>query len=192
MKLTLGETLQLCSVAIFSLSLSFSIWTFLRQAKQARYSQAARLHEVWWNDDMMGVRDKVYALCRDHARGGPAAALLIGYYGASLEAAEPPGRAAFSKLIGFFSNLEVCMAAGLIDERLATQLFGEAHYADYQPLIAAVREAIGNRPDRNHLLPQWLQITVDLERRFQRQGVRWSAFPKVADTTSARDSVNSA
>lgn len=175
--MTLAEKLSLCSVTIFSISLTFSIWTFIRTTRQARHAQAARLHESWWTDDMMKVRDQVYALCRDQAQNGSAAALLIGYYGASLQSAEPPGRAAFSKLIGFFSNLEVCIAAGLVDEKLAMRLFGEAHYADYQPLIAAVRLAIAERPERNHVLPQWLQVTVDLERRFERLGVRWKAHP---------------
>ncbi len=169
--MTLGETIALCSLCVFSLSFLFSFSTFIRSSRQGRHAQASRLHEVWWGSDMMEVRDKVFALCRDHAHGGRAAAEVIAYYASPLELLEPPGRAAFSKLLGFFSNLEVCIAAGLVDEGLATRLFGEAHYVDYQPFIGAVREALGRRV--GSALPSWLLITVQLERRFERHGVKW-------------------
>ena len=176
--MTLGEIISLCSLSIFSLSLSLSAWTFFQQRRTSGRAQAARLHELWWSDDMMAVRDKVFALCRDHARGGPTAAALVAYYEHPLEQAEPPGRAAFAKLVGFFDNLEACIDGGLVDERLAWRLFCDAHYHDYQPLIAAVREAICSHRGRE--LPPWLAMTMDLEARFKRQAARAARSTSVA------------
>lgn len=178
--MTKAEIISLCSLSIFSLSLSLSFWTFFQQRRMAGRAQATRLHELWWSDDMMAVRDKVYALCRDHAHGGPAAAALVAYYEHPLEAPEPPGRAAFAKLVGFFDNLEACIASGLVDERLAWRLFCEAHYLDYQPLIATVREAICSHRGRE--LPPWLEMTRELERRFARQGTKFQTSLSSAAT----------
>jgi hypothetical protein len=62
----------------------------------------------------------------------------------------------------------------VIDEKLATRLFAEAHYADYQPLIESVREAILKCSRHHGKLPQWLEMTCDLERRFLRHGVTFT------------------
>ncbi len=170
-RMTFAEIISLPSLSIFSLSLSLSFWTFFQQRRMSGRAQATRLHEVWWSDDMVAVRDRVYSLCRDQAHGGPAAAALVSYYVRPLEEPEPPGRAAFAKLVGFFDNLEACISSGLVDERLAWRLFCEAHYLDYQPLVAAVRDAICSH--RGCKLPPWLEMTRELEARFSRQGTKF-------------------
>jgi hypothetical protein len=169
--------LQVCSLIVFSLSLTLSVWSFAYQFRSSRVGQTQRLHEAWWTLEMMQTRDVVYGLCRDLARDPSRHAKLVAYYESPLTEPEPPGRAEFGKLIGFFCNIEICLQAGVIDEKLTTRLFAEAHYADYQPLIESVREAI-LRCSRHHgKLPQWLQMTLDLEQRFSRYGVKFSKVP---------------
>jgi hypothetical protein len=163
--------LQACSLIIFSLSVTLSVWSFAYQFRSSRVTQTERLHEAWWTTEMMQTRDIVYGLCRDLAKDRSCLADLVAYYESPLTTAEPPGRSEFSKLIGFFCNLQICLDSGVIDEKLTTRLFAEAHYADYQPLIALVRESILKSASRGGQLPQWLEMTRDLERRFLREGV---------------------
>jgi hypothetical protein len=163
--------LQSCSLIVFSLSLTLSVWNFAYQFRSSRVAQTERLHETWWTIEMMQTRNIVFGLCRDLTKDPSRLASLVAYYESPLTTTEPPGRSEFAKLIGFFCNLEICLDAGVIDEKLTTRLFAEAHYADYQPLIALVRESILNCASRGGKLPQWLEMTRDLERRFIRQGV---------------------
>ncbi len=166
--------LQACSLIVFSLSLSLSVWSFAYQFRSSRVTQTQRLHESWWTTEMMQTRDIVYGLCRDLAKDPSRHARLVAYYESPLTEPEPPGRAEFGKLIGFFCNLEICLQSGVIDEKLATRLFAEAHYSDYQPLIESVREAILKCSRHHGKLPQWLDMTCDLERRFSRHGITFT------------------
>lgn len=163
--------LQACSLIVFSLSLTLSVWSFTFQFRSSRVTQTERLHETWWTTEMMQTRNTVYGICRDVGKDPSRLAALVAYYESPLTTTEPPGRTEFDRLIGFFCNLEICLDAGVIDEKLTTRLFAEAHYADYQPLIALVRDAVLKCASRHGKLPQWLEMTRDLERRFQRQGV---------------------
>jgi hypothetical protein len=163
--------LQACSLIVFSLSLTLSVWNITYQFRSSRVSQTERLHETWWTPEMMKTRTIVYGLCRELAKHPSCLADLVAYYESPLTTAEPPGRTEFDKLIGFFCNLEICLDSGVVDERLTTRLFAEAHYADYQPLIALVRDSVLKSASRGGTLPQWLEMTRDLERRFLRQGV---------------------
>jgi len=167
--------LQSCSLIIFSLSVALSVWSFAYQFRSSRVTQTERLHEFWWTADMMQTRDVVYGLCRDYEKDPACLASLVAYYESPLTTIEPPGRSEFAKLIGFFCNLEICLDTGVIDEKLTTRLFAEAHYADYQPLIALVRDATLKSASRAGKLPQWLEMTRDLERRFRRQGVKFTS-----------------
>jgi hypothetical protein len=169
--------LQCCSLIIFSLSVTISVWSFSYHFRSSRVTQTERLHETWWTAEMMQTRNIVYGLCRDLAKDKSCLAHLVAYYESPLTTTEPPGRSEFAKLIGFFCNLEICLDSGVVDEKLATRLFAEAHYADYQPLIALVRESILKCASRGGKLPQWLEMTRDLERRFQRQGVVFANPP---------------
>ena len=163
--------LQCCSLIIFSLSVTLSVWSFAYQFRSSRVTQTERLHETWWTTEMMHTRDIVYGLCRDLKKDPSCLAHLVAYYESPLTTTEPPGRSEFAGLIGFFCNLEICLDSGVVDERLTTRLFAEAHYADYQPLIALVRDSVLKSASRGGTLPQWLEMTRDLERRFLRQGV---------------------
>jgi hypothetical protein len=166
--------LQACSLIVFSLSLSLSVWNVAFQFRSSRVTQTERLHETWWSAEMMRTRIIVYGLCRDMATDPARLSALVAYYDSPLTTTEPPGRTEFDRLIGFFCNLAICLDAGVIDEKLTTRLFAEAHYADYQPLISVVREGILKCASRNGKLPQWLEMTRDLERRFLRQGVTFA------------------
>lgn len=171
--MTQSEAIQLCSLGVFSLSLSLSIWTYFQNTRSSRIMQTARLHESWWTPDMMDTRNKVFAICKDHAQDGLIARALVDYYQTPLTLETPAGYGPFAKLMGFFCNLEACMSAGILDDKLVCRLFAESHYKDYQPLIAAIRHAIQEaRNDKP--IPLWLQQTLDLERRFTRHG---AVFP---------------
>ena len=65
----------------------------------------------------------------------------------------------------------ICLASRVIDERLTFRLFAESHYADYLPLIAKVRTAI-LQDSSNRTIPHWLQMTIDLEKRFRGHGMK--------------------
>ena len=180
--MTSAEILSVCSLTVFTLSLLLSIWNFAYTLRSSRVTQTERLHEVWWTREMIETRDEVYAMCRAFALDPTSADPLIEYYQHPLSTPEPPGRAAFSKLVGFFCNLEICLASGVLDNRLATRLFAEAHYADYQPLIHRLREAIAHNSTPERPLPQWLDMTLDLERRFFRHRPRARRVRKTART----------
>lgn len=169
--------LQLYSLSIFSLSLAVSIWSFAFQFRSSRVTHTERLHEAFWTIGMMHTRDVVYGLCRKLAQDPACVADLVAYYESPLTTPEPPGRPEFAKLIGFFCNLEICLESGVIDEKLTFRLFAEAHYADYQPLIALLRVSLLQCTRRKGKLPQWLEMTRDLERRFARQGVVFPPLP---------------
>ncbi len=173
--MTTAEIISVCSLSVFSLSLSLSVWNFTYNLRYSRVSLTERLHELWWSKDMVETREEVYALCRRAAAEPSGVSELAAYYRAPLTTPEPPGRAAFAKLVGFFCNIEVCLASKVADEKITCSLFAQAHYADYQPLIAAVREAVRKPGCAAHDLPHWLVMTVNLERRFERQGVEFAS-----------------
>jgi hypothetical protein len=151
--------------------LILSVWNFAFKFRSSRVTLTERLHETWWTPEMMQTRNIVFGLCRDMAKDPSCLDALVAYYESPLTIPEPPGRTEFDKLIGFFCNLEICLDTGVIDEKLTTRLFAEAHYADYQPLIALVRDATLKCARRGGKLPQWLEMTRGLERRFLRHGV---------------------
>ncbi len=169
--MTTSEILSVCSIVVFSLSLALSIWNFSSNLRSSRVTQTGRLHEAWWSKEMMETRDTVFAMCRQLATDNRPADELVAYYLHPLTTPEPAGRAAFSRLVGFFCNVEICLASGVIDDRLTCRLFAESHYADYLPLIAKVRTAI-LQESSNQKIPHWLQMTIDLEKRFTRHGMK--------------------
>jgi len=169
--MTTSEILSVCSLIVFSMSLALSIWNFSYNLRSSRVTQTGRLHEAWWSKEMIETRNVVFGMCRSLAKDDTSADDLIAYYLRPLTTPEPAGRAAFAKLLGFFSNVEICLESGVLDERLTCRLFSEAHYADYYPLIAKVRTAIlQDTGDRG--MPHWLQMTIDLEKRFRRHGMK--------------------
>ena len=175
--MTTAEIISTCSLTVFSLSLTVAIWNYTYNLRYTRVSLTERLHELWWSKDMMETREEVYALCKQAAADPSGTYALAAYYRAPLVTSEPPGRAAFAKLVGFFCNIEVCLDSKVLDERIACDLFAEAHYADYQPLIAAVRAAILEPGRGGGDLPTWLRMTMQLERRFARRGVEFPSQP---------------
>jgi hypothetical protein len=88
--------LQACSLIVFSLSLTLSVWSFAYQFRSSRVTQTQRLHESWWTIEMMQTRDIVYGLCRDLAKDPSRHAKLVAYYESPLTEPEPPGRAEFA------------------------------------------------------------------------------------------------
>jgi hypothetical protein len=172
---------SICSLAVFCCSLLLTIWNLVYQIRSSRVAQTGRLHEVWWSKEMMDTREEVFALCKDLVKEGSQVDAIATYYLAPFSAPEPPGRTAFGKLIGFFCNLEICLRAKLLNEELTCALFGEAHYADYQPLIARLRAVVVAGMPPGKPLPRWLQMTVSLEERFVRKGVRFA--PSKGDRT---------
>jgi hypothetical protein len=128
------------------------------------------LHEVWWSNEMVETRNEAFAMRKAMITDDSAVRALADYYRAPLTTAEPPGRAAFSKLVGFFCNIEICLSAGVLDERLACRLFAESHYADYLPLIERLRSDLLKNCPKDQPLPHWMQMTLDLERRFAKHG----------------------
>ena len=173
--MTTAEIVSLCSLMVFCFSLVLTIWNLVYQIRSSRVSQTGRLHEVWWSKEMMDTREEVFALCKDLAHEGRQVDAIATYYHAPLTAPEPPGRTAFGKLVGFFCNLEICLRANLLNEDLTCALFGEAHYADYQPLIARLRAVIIAEMPPGKPLPRWLQMTISLEQRFMKQGVHFAS-----------------
>lgn len=171
-----AEIVSLCSLAVFCFSLILTVWNLRYQIRSSQVAQTGRLHEVWWSNEMMETRDEVFALCKDLAEEGRQVEAIAAYYHAPLTTPEPAGRAAFGKLVGFFCNLEICLRAKLLNEELTCALFGEAHYADYQPLIARLRavviaEMVSGKPP-----PRWLLMTVSLEQRFMRRGIDFGSY----------------
>ena len=175
--MTTAEIVSVASLCVFSMSLTLSAWTFAYQFRSSRVTQTERMHEVWWSDEMMTTRDQVFALRKTLLVDDSAVQALVAYYLAPLTTPEPPGRAAFSKLIGFFCNLEICLSTHVVDERLSCRLFAESHYADYLPLIVRLREAIAQNCAKGRSLPHWLQMTIDLEKRFARYGADLNRQP---------------
>jgi hypothetical protein len=167
-----AEIVSICSLTVFSLSLSLSVWSFAYNLRSSRVTQTERLHEVWWTNEMVETRNEVFAMCRGMAGDDSAVKALVAYYKAPLTTAEPPGRAAFAKLVGFFCNIEICLSSGVIDEHLTCRLFAEAHYADYQPLMERLRKELVRSGPTGQSLPHWMAMTVDLERRFARHGAK--------------------
>jgi len=172
--MTTAEIISICSLAVFSFSLSLAVWNFAYNLRYSRVSLTERLHELWWSKDMMDTREEVYGLCREAAMDPAAVSSLGAYYRAPLVTPEPPRRAAFGKLVGFFCNIEVYLASKVLDERITCDLFAEAHYADYQPLIAAMRASVARPGRASDDLPKWLEMTRRLERRFARWGVTFN------------------
>jgi len=171
--MTTDQIVSLCSLAVFCCSLVLTVWNLSYQIHSSRVTQTGRLHEVWWSKEMLDIREEVFALCKDLAHEGRQVEAIATYYHTPLTAPEPPGRTAFGKLVGFFCNVEICLRAKLLNEDLTCALFGEAHYADYQPLIARLRTIVSSEMPPGRPLPRWLQMTVSLEQRFVRQGVRF-------------------
>jgi hypothetical protein len=169
--MTTSEILSVCSLIVFSMSLALSIWNFSYNLRSSRVTQTGRLHEAWWSKEMMETRNVVFGMCRSLAKDDTSADDLVAYYLRPLTTPEPECRAAFARLVGFFCNVEICLASRVIDERLTCRLFAESHYADYLPLIAKVRTAI-LREASDHKIPHWLQMTIDLEKRFRRHGMK--------------------
>ncbi len=172
--MTTAEIVSLCSLAVFCLSLGLTVWNLVYQIRSSRVGQTGRLHEVWWSKEMMETREEVFVLCRDLALEGHGVDAIAAYYHTPLTAPEPPGRSAFGKLVGFFCNVEICLRAKLLNEDLTCALFAEAHYADYQPLIARLRAVVIAEMPPGKPLPRWLQMTVSLEQRFQKLGASFS------------------
>ncbi len=170
-----AETVSLCSLAVFCFSLILTIWNLVHQIRSSRVTRTGRLHEVWWSREMLETREEVFALCKDLAHEGHQVDALAAYYHAPLTAPEPPGRTAFGKLVGFFCNVEICLRAKLLNEDLTCALFGEAHYADYQPLIARMRAVVMAEMPTGSPLPRWLRMTVSLEQRFLKKGVHFAS-----------------
>lgn len=173
--MTTAEIVSLCSLTVFCFSLVLTVWNLVYQIRSSRVTQTGRLHEVWWSREMMDTREEVFALCKDLGHEGHQVDAIATYYHAPLTAPEPPGRAAFGKLVGFFCNVEICLRANLLNEDLTCALFGEAHYADYQPLIARLRAVVIAEMLPGKPPPRWWQMTLSLEQRFMKQGVHFAS-----------------
>ena len=117
--MTTAEIISTCSLTVFQASLTVAIWNYTYNLRYTRVSLTERLHELWWSKDMMETREEVYALCKQAAADPSGTYALAAYYRAPLVTSEPPGRAAFAKLVGFFCNIEVCLDSKVLDERIA-------------------------------------------------------------------------
>ena len=169
--MTVAETISICSLSMICLSFGLTVQTYVQQTRSSRVAQTERLHEVWWSSDMMETREIVYALRKDPSREFAHVEAIAAYYHSPLTEPDPPGRAAFSKLIGFFCNLEICLRTGVLNEELTCSLFGEAHYADYQPLIAKLRSTVIANTPPGRSPPGWLMMTQSLEERLSCRGI---------------------
>jgi hypothetical protein len=165
--MTTSEIVSICSISILLMTFSLSFWTFRTTTMAARVAQTQRMHELWWSEDMTRARNEVFALCRQMALGSGEVQAMIDYYVDPIQKPEPPCRASFLKLMSFFCNLEICIESKLVEPKLATKLFGQAHFIDYLPLIVFVRNGI-QQAHKDRPASPWLQLTLDLERRFSK------------------------
>jgi hypothetical protein len=158
-----SHLLQLSSLAVFCLSLGFSVSTYLTQQRHARRSTAARLHELWCGNDLMEARTKSYDIVRDFKNGGTRLKAMLDYILSGGTMPEPPERRDFSRLIAFFTELEACLDTKLADPKLCGRFFGSSHFYDYWPAFEVMVKAA----------PQaaWAQELANLEKRFRQMGV---------------------
>lgn len=132
-------------VAVIAVSsFLFNFLTYLARRRLEQASNAAKLHETWWSEEYYSSRREVYSLIQDWNQGknsGKRSKEFLEYYSSgekillypssfgSEEIKDKPKEVVdFTKIVFFFSDLNVYIEEKLISTSLAYRLFGNPQY----------------------------------------------------------------
>lgn len=164
---SLADWAAVSAVAVSVLAIWMGYITAKSQLEAERRRYTAQLHDLYWSDE---IRD-----CRQIAMAAQQAledATDKKSYLTKLRATGDNGRNSdewkkISRLISFFSDLELYVQEKVVDEKLAMSMFGSAQYVWFQRLISALRAEIEADPDAMKNPPSWIVRTVSFEKRMK-------------------------
>lgn len=166
-------------ISVFSACVSmagflFNFLTYLAKLKLDQANNIAKLHEKWWSDEFQSSRKKLYAVVKDWNFGENSGAISQKFLDFYLSPSEESDEAieAFSKIVFFFSDVNVYIDESLISTRLAYRLLGDSQYAWFRDIIFEVRKRINIKNAQTSLQMKrrirWVEETKALENKFDR------------------------
>lgn len=156
------------AVAVISLLFNFLTLKFRRDLEKS--AEIARLHQIWWSEEMRLTREEVIKFVNDWEKSDRQETPIIRSYRTN------EGYEAERHLIGriayFFSDLNAFIDEGLASESFAFRLFARSQFYYFSEFLLAVSSVLEERlrlevsslPRK----PRWISEVRALDQKFQR------------------------
>jgi hypothetical protein len=143
------------------------------QRHMARAAEIARLHQMWWGDEFRETRNTVFGFVDEWEKNRKSVTPVIRSYQQQSAVFEPERRT-IGRVAFFFADLNAMIDAGVVDEKFAYRIFGEAQFSWFSEFLLAVANEIEVRrasesPDSRRAV-RWVKEVRELDRRFRRIG----------------------
>ncbi len=162
--------IALCSAAVAVTSFTCSIYIYFAQRRNSQTAEVGRLHELWWSEQFKDARRDVYAFVEEWEGNGRSITPIIESYREQLPALESERRT-IGRIAFFFADLNAMIDEGLVSERFAYRIFGEAQFFWFSGFLLAIANEIEIRQranaDATGKTVRWVEEVRALERRFR-------------------------
>ena len=136
--------------------------------RNSQTAEVGRLHELWWGEQFNDARGDVYAFVKEWEDNNRTITPIIESYRKQLPALESERRTV-GRIAFFFADLNAMIDEGLVSERFAYRIFGEAQFFWFSAFLLAIANEIEirQRADATGKTVRWVEEVRALERRFR-------------------------
>ena len=160
--------IALASVLFSAASLGATVVVYMAQRRATQAAEVARLHHLWWAEELEKARSLVFPLVEEwEGSGGTITPIIRSYHDHSQE--YEGERRAIARIAFFFADLNAMIDKHLISSSFAFRIFGDSQFSWFSPFLLAVATEIesGSKPQSGRKV-RWVGEVRALEQRFRR------------------------
>lgn len=166
--------ISIVSAVIAAISLSINLLTLKFRRDLEKSAEIARLHEIWWSDEMKKIREEAIEFVRDWEEADKKESPIIASYRTN-EGYERE-RFLIGRIAYFFSDLNAFIDEGLASERFAYRLFAQSQFYYFSEFLLAasyvLEERVGTDSSSLPRRPRWISEIRELNQKFKRVEIR--------------------
>lgn len=163
-------------INIFSASGAFgsflaALFIFWSQKTQNQSTEVARLHQMWWSDELKGHREVAFNCVQEwNDNGKNSTPLIKSFRDRSADFVEE--KRSIARVAFFFADLNAMIDEGLVNRRLAFRIFGDAQFFWFSNFLLCIGNELEvkgiTKQDSEKRVVRWVTEVRELDKRFNK------------------------
>ncbi|MDW1665778.1 hypothetical protein R7F06_22590 [Vibrio sp. Vb2656] len=144
---------------------------YSNQRKQNQSSEVARLHQMWWSEEMHTHRSTAFKCITEWEANDKKITPIIKSYrdGTNSYSME---KKSIARVAFFFADLNAMIDQGIINEKLAFRIFGDAQFFWFSHFLSSIANEIElkgrTQRDNSNRVVRWVIEVRELDKRFSK------------------------
>ena len=146
-----------------------ALFIYWSQKRQNQSTEVARLHQMWWSNEIKGHRELAFKCVQEWNDNGKTVTPLIkSYRDNTTDYAEEKNSIAIVAF--FFADLNAMLDEGLVNEKLAFRIFGDAQFFWFSSFLLSIGNELeikgSTTRDNENRVVRWVTEIRELDKRF--------------------------